>query len=81
MQKEESRNYKTLADMYGAMPADDAAAKLGQLEDDVVAKILSRMSERKAGRILAGMDTPRAVGITKRLQSLLPETVVGASSR
>jgi flagellar motility protein MotE (MotC chaperone) len=70
---EEIRNTKTLADMYGAMPAEDAATKLGELDDDVVAKVIARMSERKAGRILAAMDTPRAVAITKKLQALVAD--------
>lgn len=67
---EEIRNFKTLAAMYEAMPADDAAKKLAELDVDVVAKVIARMTERKAGRILAAMDTPRAVAITKKLQAL-----------
>jgi flagellar motility protein MotE (MotC chaperone) len=68
--EEEMKNFKTLAAMYEAMPAEDAASKLALLDPDVVAKVVSRMSERKAGRVLAAMDTPKAVAITKRLQAL-----------
>jgi flagellar motility protein MotE (MotC chaperone) len=70
VREEETRNFKTLAAMYESMPAEDAAAKLEGLEDDVVAKVVGRMSERKAGRILAAMSTPRAVAITKKLQAV-----------
>jgi flagellar motility protein MotE (MotC chaperone) len=70
---QEIRNFKTLAKMYEAMPADDAAKKLAELDVDVVAKVISQMEERKAGRVLAAMETPRAVLITKKLQSIGPE--------
>lgn len=70
---QEMKNYKTLAAMYEAMPAEDAAQKLQALDDDATAKVVRGMSERKAGRILAAMDTPRAVAITKKLQSMAPD--------
>jgi flagellar motility protein MotE (MotC chaperone) len=70
VREEESRNFKTLAAMYESMSAEDAAGKLEMLEDGVVAKVIGCMNERKAGRILAAMDTPRAVAVTKKLQAL-----------
>jgi flagellar motility protein MotE (MotC chaperone) len=75
---QEIRNFKTLAKMYEAMPADDAAKKLAELDVDVVAKVVSQMDERKAGRVLAAMDTPRAVLITKKLQAIGPDKPVAS---
>ena len=70
VKEEESKNVRTLASMYEAMPPDDAARKLQVLDEETAAKLIGMMSERKAGRILAAIDTPRAVAVTKRLQAL-----------
>lgn len=76
---EEKRNFKTLAAMYEAMPAEDAAKRLDEMDDETAAKLVAQMTERKAGRILAAMKTPRAVLITKKLQALSPETSKASS--
>jgi flagellar motility protein MotE (MotC chaperone) len=65
----ESKNIKTLAAVYEAMPPQEAAAKLDQLDADTTAKLVAVMQTGKAGKILAAMSTPRAVEITKRIQA------------
>lgn len=81
VREQEMANFKTLAAMYEAMPPEDAAQKLQALDDEVTAKVVGGMSERKAGRILAAMDTPRAVAVTKKLQAMGPETPVSGSAK
>ncbi len=83
VEKTEVKNFKSLASIYEGMAAEDAAAKLKDLDPDMAAKLISRMTERKAGKILGAMKTPEAVAITKRLQTLTtderhPETPTAA---
>jgi flagellar motility protein MotE (MotC chaperone) len=74
----ETKNFKMLAAMYEAMPPEEAAKRLGgqdskgsdSLDVDTAARLLSKMPDKKAGKILGAMDTPRAVLITKKLQAL-----------
>jgi flagellar motility protein MotE (MotC chaperone) len=73
LQTTEIRNFKMLAAMYEAMPPEDAAKRLAELEEDTASRLLAKMSDRKAGSILAAMEAPRAVLITKRLQALPAE--------
>jgi flagellar motility protein MotE (MotC chaperone) len=69
VRSEESKNLKRLALVYESMAPADAAKKLGDLDADTTAKLVAVMTERKAGKILGAMDTPRAVEITKRIQA------------
>ncbi len=68
--EEELKSFKTLAGIYEAMTPDDAATKLKDLDEDTAAKLLSRMTDRKAGKILGVMKPANAVAITKKLQAL-----------
>lgn len=70
IRRSEERNLKSLASIYEAMAPEEAASRLGLMDDDTAAKLVSRMSERKAGRVLGALETPRAVAITRRMKSL-----------
>lgn len=66
---EEIKYLKSLALVYEAMAPEDAARRLTELDADTTAKLVSVMTDRKAGRILGAMDVPKAVEITKRVQA------------
>ncbi len=69
----ELQNLKASMAIYEQMPADGAAAVLRDLNDvDTVAKLLKQMSPRKSGKILAAMETPLAVQVTRRMQAITP---------
>ncbi len=70
IRRSEERNLKSLASIYEAMAPDEAAGRLALMDDDTAAKLVSRMSERKAGKVLGALETPRAVAVTRRMKSL-----------
>lgn len=58
---------RELAKIYDAMPAQQAAAVLSQLETETVAQILVLLRERQAAKILSAMDSQRAAEISRMI--------------
>ncbi|MCR4438153.1 MAG: hypothetical protein QHJ34_03820 [bacterium] len=58
---------RELAKIYDAMPAQQAAAVLSQLEIETVAQILVLLRERQAAKILSAMDSQRAAEISRTI--------------
>jgi flagellar motility protein MotE (MotC chaperone) len=59
----------SLAKVYGAMKPEEAAAILGELDDETLLRIVSRMRSKELGLILSRLDAKRAVLVTTRLAS------------
>ncbi len=57
----------SLAKVYAAMKPEEAAAILGELDDDTLLRIVSRMRSKELGLILSRLDAKRAVVVTTRL--------------
>ena len=72
IKQSEIKNLKAIAVIYEKISdPQQAAEKLQMLEDDdLVAKILFQMSSRASSKVLAALDTPRAVAVTRRMQAL-----------
>lgn len=62
--EEESARVSSLVKIYEGMKAKDAANIFNTLDMDVLISVISRMSERKSGPILAEMDPARARAVT-----------------
>ena len=73
--EEEEERTKSLVKIYSGMKAKDAARIFNTLDQDIVVDIMTRMSERKTGPILAEMDSEKAriVTIMMAEQNKLPE--------
>jgi len=61
---------KEIAKTYETMSPEDAAEKLSALDEETAVDILSKMRSKKAGPIIAMMDTDKAVLITKSLANI-----------
>ena len=59
----------SIARVYEAMDAEDAAPILDRLDDSTLRIVLGRMRERQVGAILAAMSPERAVAVTRALAS------------
>ncbi len=72
---EENTRVQSLVKIYEGMKPGDAARIFNTLDMDVLIQVMTIMSERKAGAILAEMDPERARTITILLaqQNKLPE--------
>ena len=64
---EESARIDRLVKLFEGMPPEDAAARLGELGEDMASQILGRMKERKAGNILAAMDPKKSAAVVRRM--------------
>ena len=72
-QKLRDENLANLAKYYGAMKPAKAAEILkedGELSDEMVAGIISRLAPAKAGKIIGSMEPKYAGRITKVMQNL-----------
>lgn len=58
-----------LAQMYGAMKADEAALIFDQMDPSFAAGFLRLLPSEQAGQILAGMDTDRAYVVSVEMAS------------
>lgn len=56
-----------LANVYGAMSPQEAAALLARLENETAIELLQRMPEKRMGQILSFMEKERAVDLTRIL--------------
>lgn len=64
---EEERSLARLTAVYEQMPAEDAGRILAKLPDSLIEKMLRRMDERQAGKILLTFDPNRAARLTQAL--------------
>jgi flagellar motility protein MotE (MotC chaperone) len=58
---------ESLAKVYGAMKASEAAPILEQLDEATVLRIFGRMKEKQLGEILPLMNRDKAIGLTRSL--------------
>lgn len=58
---------KQLAEIYGEMRAEEAAAIIARLNDTDVVQILINMRGREAAKILTAMEPERAAKISRRM--------------
>ena len=72
-------NLRSISEMYENMPPDSAAKQLTELDVDLTARILHMMSQRKSGKILAVMEVPEAVAVTRRIQAITSSFGEGAA--
>ncbi len=74
-EKMEEDRIVSLVRIYEGMKPKEAATIFNTLDMDILLAVISRMSERKSGPILASMDPEKARTITTRLamQRRLPE--------
>ena len=72
---EEQARIESLVKIYSGMKAKDAARIFNTLDLDIIVDIMTRMTERKTGPILAEMDSEKARSVTISLaeQNRLPE--------
>jgi hypothetical protein len=61
------RNLARLTSIYEQMPPEDAGRILVKLPDSLLEKMLRRMDERQAGKILLTFDPHRAARLTQAL--------------
>lgn len=66
-EEEQEQQLASLVTMYESMKPKDAARILGQLDMDVLLRVVRRMSERKMAPILAAMDPVAAQDLTVQL--------------
>ncbi len=59
----------SLAKVYAAMKPEAAASILGELDDETLLRIVSRMRSKELGLILSRLDEIKAVLVTTRLAS------------
>jgi len=64
---QQDNRIKKLGEMYKAMEPDRAAKLMERLDEHVAVKIIAKMRGRAAGEILAGMELNKAAQISKRL--------------
>ncbi len=60
-------NMKDIAKIYENMPAEEAATRLEQLEDDLAVRLLKSMNSRIAGKVLAFVEPAKAAKLTEVL--------------
>jgi flagellar motility protein MotE (MotC chaperone) len=71
--KESETKYEQLAKVYSAMKAENAASVMCELEPNLTQKILSKMNERTAGKLMnaiADKDPSYAAKVSKLLVSM-----------
>lgn len=73
--EEEQARINSLVKIYSGMKAKDAARIFNTLDIDILVDIMTRMSERKTGPVLAEMESEKARAVTIRMaeQKKLPE--------
>ena len=68
--QQESDNLDRLAKLYESIKPEQASQILMQLNEQTIAEILFRMSDRQAGKIMGEIDPLMAADITTRLRQL-----------
>ena len=70
MQGTADQDMQHLAEMYGAMKADDAAQIFNQMDAGFAAGFLRLLPSEQAGQIMASMDTDKACSVSVKLASM-----------
>ncbi|MCL1926693.1 MAG: hypothetical protein FWF95_06110 [Syntrophorhabdaceae bacterium] len=65
--EETSGNIDVLVKLFEGMPAEEAAARMEKLDEEIAAVILKRMRGRKGGSVLAAMDPNKSAVIVQRI--------------
>ena len=66
----EERSIRKLAKMYEMMKPKEAAEIASNLNMELLVKIVPRMKEKAAAKLIAELDTPKAVQLSKELSGL-----------
>lgn len=66
-EKKKNLQLDQLANVYGSMSPNEAAALMEQLDITIALSLIERMPEKRIGQILALMDAERALAITRML--------------
>lgn len=70
MDAAKGEQYEHLIRAYEAMPNEDAAARLSALDEHTAIKILVRIKSKKAGAVMAAMDSKKAATLTEGMMSM-----------
>jgi flagellar motility protein MotE (MotC chaperone) len=62
--------FLAVAKLYEAMTPEEAAAKFKAMDIDTAVQIMLRMKSKKAGAVIALLDSKRAVTITNKMSSI-----------
>jgi len=68
--EEASGNIDLLVKLFEVMPAEDAATRIEELDEEIAAVILSKMRGRKAGNVLAAMSPKKSAVIVHRIAGI-----------
>jgi len=68
--EEVSGNIDLLVKLFEVMPAEDAATRIEELDEEIAAVILSKMRGRKAGNVLAAMSPKKSAIIVHRIAGI-----------
>ncbi|HHT9126583.1 MAG TPA: MotE family protein [Candidatus Brocadiia bacterium] len=67
-EQSETKNLKKLAEVYGGMKPDKAAAIIKEMDDDTAVKLLSTMDGRDSSKILQAIEPDRAVKLSEKIR-------------
>jgi flagellar motility protein MotE (MotC chaperone) len=65
-----NKRLRHVAKAYEAMQPEDAAVRLGGLDDETAVQILLKMDSKKAGLVIGMMDAKKATFLTKEIAKL-----------
>ncbi len=66
--EDREERYQYLANLYSSMRPEDAAQRLGNIQDDaIVIAVLRRMETRSSSIILSNLDPARAADVTRKM--------------
>lgn len=63
--------YQHLVKAYEAMPNEEAAARLAELDEQTAIKILVRIKSKKAGAVLGVMEPKKAAALTEGMMGMV----------
>lgn len=67
IEQSKEERYVRLVKTYEAMPPEEAAQRLGALDEQTAAHILWRMKEKKAAAVLASVEPGKAASLTETI--------------
>ncbi len=65
-----NKRLKHVARAYEAMPPEDAASRLGGLDNKTAVQILLKMNSKKAGLVIGMMEARKATALTKEITKI-----------
>ncbi len=71
MDTAKGERYEHLIKAYEAMPNEEAATRLSVLEEKTALNILIRMKSKKAGMVMAAMDSRKAASLTEGMMGMV----------